>query len=158
MRRGEEEKRRTGKNSRLIVSFALMTLALFTFACKPNSSILNSQKNSRTQSANSTGKAVNSFERDLETMRTADFDFIFVLRRKDGGKLDGEDRRYIKTNSPAETNRFIVSDDEKAVIAGSKFKFAPENLKTLQERFAVEDFSKPAADVMPPNANATDNR
>nr|MBA2737158.1 hypothetical protein [Pyrinomonadaceae bacterium] len=104
MRRGEEEKRRTGKNSRLIVSFALMTLALFTFACKPNSSILNSQKNSRTQSANSTGKTVNSFERDLETMRTADFDFIFVLRRKDGGKLDGEDRRYIKTNSPAETN------------------------------------------------------
>jgi len=157
-RRGEREKRRKGENSWVIRIFLLLVCVSFSFSCKPNSAILNSQKSNQSLSANGADKAVNSFERDLETMRTADFDFIFVLRRKDGGKLDGEDRRYIKTNSPAETNRFIVSDDEKAVIAGSKFKFALENLKILQERFAVEDFSKPVADVMPPNANATDNR
>jgi len=156
-RRGEREKRRRGENSRVIRIFLLLVCVSFSFSCKPNSAILNSQKSNQSLSANAADKAVNSFERDLETMRTADFDFIFVLRRKDGGKLDGEDRRYIKTNSPAETNRFIVSDDEKAVIAGSKFKFAPENLKILQERFAVENFSKPAADVMPPNANANAN-
>ena len=90
-------------------------------------------------------------------MRTANFDFIFVLRRKDGGKMSDEDKRYIKTNSPAETNRFIVSDEEKAVIAGSKFKFAPENLKILGERFAVEDFSKPVIDAPPQNANVNSN-
>ncbi|HEY0657684.1 MAG TPA: hypothetical protein VGD05_04380 [Pyrinomonadaceae bacterium] len=159
MKSRKEEKgkeRKKGENSRFIKIFFLLICVSFGFSCKPNSGILNSQRNNQTLPANSTGRAINSFERDLETMRTADFDFIFVLRRKDGGKLDGEDRTYIKANSPAETNRFIVSDEEKAVIAGSKFKFAPENLKALQERFAVENFSKPAAET-PQNANVNAN-
>ena len=157
MRRGEEEKRKRGENIQTFgISFLLVCVS-FISACKPNPAILNSQKNSQTQSVNSIERPINSFERDLETMRTANFDFIFVLRRKDGGKMNDEDRRYIKTNSPAETNRFIVSDEEKAVIAGSKFKFAPENLKILSERFAVEDFSKPVVDAPPQNANVNSN-
>lgn len=156
-RKGEREKRRKGKNNRVIRIILLLVFVSFGFSCQPNSGIINSQRNSQTLPANSTGRAMNSFERDLETMRTADFDFIFVLRRKDGGRFDGEDRAYIKTNSPAETNRFIVSDEEKAVIAGSKFKFAPENLKALQERFAVENLSKPAAETTPQNANVNAN-
>jgi len=160
MKKGKEEKKRRGereKNIHILGIFLLGICISFVFACKPNPAILNSQKNGQTQSANSIERPINSFERDLETMRTANFDFIFVLRRKDGGKLSDEDKRYIKTNSPAETNRFIVSDEEKAVIAGSKFKFAPENLKTLSERFAVEDFSKPVIDAPPQNANVNSN-
>jgi len=156
-RRGEEEKRRRGENNRIFRFFLLLICVSFVFACKPNSTILNSQRNNQPP-ANSINKAINSFERDLETMRTADFDYIYVFRRKDGGQMDGEDKRFVKANSPAQTNRFIVSDEEKAIIAGSKFKFAPENLKTLQERFGVEDFSKPAADsVVSPNANMNSN-
>jgi len=153
-RSGEREKWRKEESKRIFAIFLLLIFVSFGFSCKPNSGILNSQKSNQTQTANSTGKILNSFERDLETMRTADFDYIFVMRRKDGGKLDADDKTYIKMNSPVSTNRFIVSDEEKAVIAGSKFKFAPENLMVLQDRFAVEDFSKPAAEIPNINVNA----
>ena len=157
MRSKELEKRKSEENSRIFIIFLFLVCVSFVFACKPNPAILNSQRNSQTPPANSIAKVVNSFERDLETMRTADFDFIYVFRRKDGGQMDGEDKRFVKDNSPAQTNRFIVSDEEKAIIAGSKFKFAPENIKALQERFALADFSKPAAETTPPNANVNAN-
>ena len=86
---------------------------------------------------------VNDFQTDLQTMKTAGFDHIFVFRRKDGGILDGEDKAYVKANSPAATNRFILSDDDKAVIAGSGFEFPNENLDALKKRFNVEDYSSP---------------
>ena len=155
--KGEKGKKKQAKFERIFAIFLLLVFASFGFSCKPNSGILNSQKNSQSSSANQPNKALNSFERDLETMRTADFDFIFVMRRKDGGKLDGDDKTYIKMNSPASTNRFIVSDAEKAAIAGSKFKFAPENIMALRDRFVVEDFSKPAAADAPMNANINSN-
>ncbi len=81
------------------------------------------------------------FQSDLETMKTANFEYIFVFRRKDGGEFGSEDRKYLKTNSPPETNRFISTDDGKAFIAGSKYKFPPENLEVLQMRFNIEDYS-----------------
>ncbi|MCA1623405.1 MAG: hypothetical protein LC778_06305 [Acidobacteria bacterium] len=81
------------------------------------------------------------FERDLQTMRTANFDFIYVFRRNDGGAFDTEDRKYLRANAPRETNRFISTDDGKAFIAGSSYKFTAENLETLGKRFNIEDYS-----------------
>ena len=78
---------------------------------------------------------------DLQTMKTANFDYIFVFRRKDGGAFDGEDKKYLRDNAPAETNRFIATDNGKAFIAGSNFKFPPQNLDVLRTRFNVEDYS-----------------
>lgn len=86
-------------------------------------------------------KKISEFERDLETMRTANFDYVFVFRRKDGGAIDGEDKTFLKANLPREINRIILSDDDKAVIGGSHFKFPPENLETLRQRFVIEDYS-----------------
>ncbi|MBA2605780.1 MAG: hypothetical protein H0U96_02795 [Acidobacteria bacterium] len=74
-------------------------------------------------------------------MKTANFDYIFVFRRKDGGAFDGEDRKYLRSNSPAQINRFVLTDDGKAFIAGSKYIFPMENLETLRMRFNVEDYS-----------------
>ena len=82
------------------------------------------------------------FEQDLQTMKTANFEYVFVFRRKDGGKIDGEDKTYLKTNLPPNTNRVLTSDDDKAVIAGSHFIFPPENLEILRKRFNVEDLSE----------------
>ncbi len=90
-----------------------------------------------------------SFESDLETMKTAKFDYIFVFRRKDGGVLDSEDKAFLKANSPPATNRFILSDDDKAAIAGSGFEFPAENLETLRKRFDIEDFSMPKRESVP---------
>lgn len=81
------------------------------------------------------------FENDLETMRTANFEYVFVFRRKDGAAFDAEDKKYLRENAPSETNRFISTDGGRAFIAGSKFKFPPENIEVLQVRFNIENYS-----------------
>lgn len=80
-------------------------------------------------------------ERDIQSLKTANLEYIFVMRRKDGGVIDREDIAYAKANSPADTNRWLLSDKDRAAIAGSSFKFENENLIKLRERFIVEDHS-----------------
>ena len=118
--------------------FGLIILVCLNIACESPSLKANKSAVNKTPE-----NKVNDFQSDLETMKTAKFDYIFVFRRKDGGVLDGEDKSYIKTNSPASTNRFILSDDDKAVIAGSGYEFPAANLEALRNRFDVEDYSTP---------------
>ncbi len=86
-----------------------------------------------------------TLEEDLNEMRTANFGFIFVFRRKDGGVFDKEDQKFLCENTPPETNRWRRSDDGKAFIAGSWYTFSPEQLAALRGRFNVEDYSTPEA-------------
>ena len=51
-------------------------------------------------------------------MRTANFNYIFVLRRKDGGTMDADDKAFVRGVTGG-FNRRTLSDDEKAVIVGS---------------------------------------
>ena len=165
MRKGKRENGKMGKRAvgkiLPVKLFLLVVVAFFGVSCQPNAAILESSKNATAERANLTEAAnnqpKNSFARDLETMRTANFDFIYVFRRKDGAPLDGDDKRYVKLNSPTETNRFVLSDEDKAVIAGSKYKFAEQNLMALRDRFNVEDFSKPQP-AAPPDAAENSNR
>ncbi len=120
----------------IVLSFCLIVPVFLNVACespslKANKTAANQMPENKTA----------DFESDLETMRTASFDYIFVFRRKDGGVLDSEDKKYLKANSPPVTNRFILSDGDKAVIAGSGYEFPPESLETLRMRFNVEDYS-----------------
>ncbi|MEJ7698591.1 MAG: hypothetical protein WKF71_02935 [Pyrinomonadaceae bacterium] len=129
------------RQSKSLNQFALIVLCLISlvsFACT-NQRLLKSNKNAAT--TNPAEMKQTSFESDLETMKTANFDYIFVFRRKDGGAFDGEDRKYLRNNSPAQINRFVLTDDGKAFIAGSKYIFPMENLETLRMRFNVEDYS-----------------
>jgi hypothetical protein len=90
------------------------------------------------------GKKLTEFERQLKAMRTADFDYIFALRRKEGGAFDSEDKAYVRENKHYAANRFVFVDNEKVLFVGSNFEFPEENIKALKERFDVQDFSKPA--------------
>lgn len=128
---------RNGKLCKQLVLVVLCIVSLASFACT-DQRILKSNKNA---AATSTENKKTSFESDLETMKTANFEYIFVFRRKDGGEFDSEDRKYLRGNSPAQINRFVLTDDEKAFIAGSKYIFPKENLEALQTRFNVEDYS-----------------
>jgi hypothetical protein len=99
-------------------------------------------------------------ERELRDMETANFKIIYVIKRRDGGVFDKEDKRYLSDNKPADVNRFILTDDEKAFVAGSNFPFSLESLEALQKRFIVEDHSKPLAQTevrANDNANANTN-
>lgn len=129
---------RQNKSFNQFVLIVLCCVSLASFACT-NQRLLKSNKNAVT--TNPAENKQTSFDSDLETMKTANFDYIFVFRRKDGGAFDGEDRKYLRSNSPTQINRFVLTDDGKAFIAGSKYIFPMENLETLRMRFNVEDYS-----------------
>lgn len=86
-------------------------------------------------------KEISSFERDLETMRTANFPYIYAFRRKDGAAFDAEDKKFLRANTPPETNRFVSTEEGKAFVAGSSYKFTAQHLENLAKRFSVEDYS-----------------
>lgn len=87
-------------------------------------------------------------------MRTANFNFIYVFRRKDGAAINAADKKTAVELIPPEMNRRKLADDGKAIIVGSNYRMASENLKLLEENFALQDFSKPESEII---ANATVN-
>ena len=128
-----------------LIAAALLCLAISTLiftACGPPRSFERATPTPVPES-----ERLSDLERDLKTMRTAEFKHIYLFRRKDSGELDGEDKKFLKANSPRDTNRFIVTDKEKAVIAGSNYKFEEEILKKLSERFNVENYSPPETET-----------
>lgn len=145
-------------NSRAAVFGFAFLIIFLNFACEPASLKKTDASASKSSSANSAASPTaedntESLEADLQTMRNADFDFVYVFRRKDGGALDGEDKKYLRANAPAATNRFILSDGNRAAIAGSSYRFGWENLAKLGEHFAIENFSKPEREIAKPNEN-----
>ncbi len=115
----------------------LMCAVLLTFACTPRSF----EKPAASSVPLSTAEDKRaSFENDLQTMRTANLQYVFVVRRKDDGAFDGDDKKYLRATLPF-NNRIILADEEKAFIVGSNYKFPPENLDALRMRFNVEDYS-----------------
>lgn len=138
------------KNKSRAAFFAVaLSFVFLNSGCEPASlRKTNSSAPAASSSANaaaSADDAAAALAGDLQTMKNADFDFVYVFRRKDGGALDGDDKKYLRANSPPATNRFILTDGNRAAIAGSSFRFEPQNLEKLGERFAIENLSKPDA-------------
>lgn len=92
-------------------------------------------------------KNMSELEKEVEAMKTADFDYIFTFKRMDDGVFTSEDKQFIKANSHFATNRFTLTKDEKVIVAGSNFAFSQENLDALQDRFKMESFSKPPEEL-----------
>jgi hypothetical protein len=140
-------------------SFALvgMMVAVAVSACGPNQRIMNSAQERRdspgAEPVGNVAPAASSFEHDLNAMRNADFNFIYVFRRRDGAVMDAEDKSFIGRLTPAEMNRRTLSDEGKAVIIGSNFRLPAENLNAFKTRFAFEDHSKPESEIMNANSN-----
>ena len=133
------------KSRASIFAFAL-TIIFLNFGCEPAALQKTNSSSAPAANANSSAESnAATLDSDLQTMRNADFDFVYVFRRKDGGTLDGEDKKFLRANSPAATNRFILSDANRAAIAGSSYKFEQQNLDKLAERFTIENLSKPEA-------------
>ncbi len=139
MRRGEGEKIAL---SRFFSFASILILLTLSSGCQPNQTILKDIAPPPTPMSTVESKRT-SFEEDLREMETANFDYIFAFRRKDGGAFDKDDRKYLRENTPLETNRWRESDEGKAFIAGSGFGFSPEQMEALRNRFIVEDYSKP---------------
>lgn len=137
-----------------IVTSALFVLGVVIpgLSCGPNQRILESSNENQTASEpvgtnSNVAPAVSSFEQDLNAMRTADFKFILVFRRKDGQPLDAEDKKAVALEG-AQANRRRLSDDGKAIIIGSNFPFVTGSFKSLAGRFTMENYSKPDSGPM----------
>ena len=135
------------------LSIALLSVAFA--ACAPNQRIINSNAERAPGSApESHPVAPPTIENDIAAMKTADFNFIYVFRRKDGGELDADDRAFMNNNIPYEINRKKISDGGRALLIGSNYRIPAENFKALKERFLFDDHSKPESEIMPTNSNA----
>jgi hypothetical protein len=140
---------------RLTICFA----AIAVCSCGPNERIMNSAAENRSEQLRAANTISNSapaprtFEQDLNAMRTADFSFIYVFRRKDGGVLDADDKSFITRTTPSEINRRALADEGRALILGSNFRLPDDNLKLFKERFSFEDHSKPESEIMDSTSN-----
>ena len=132
--------------SQLIKFSIVSVLVLLNFACQPNQAILNSTRKTPEVSANSVERPQDTYESALRGVQNSGFDYIFVFRRTDSGQFNKEDKTFIKANSPAATNQFILTDAERVIIAGSNYAFPEESLEILRKVFNVEDLS-PKKDV-----------
>lgn len=142
----------------LLIKFSIVSvLVLLNFACQPNQAILNSKRKTPTAPVNSAERPQDTFETALRGVQNSGFDYIFVIRRKDGGQFNKEDKTFVKANSPAATNQFILTDEERVVIAGSNYPFPEESLEILRKVFDVEDLSPKKAENTNANANSKIN-
>lgn len=117
---------------------ALVVFFSCSLGCGANETILKSGKESPV-AVNST-PVVATLEKDIADMQTADFAFIYVLRRRDGGVLDAEDKSVVRAQTD-QVNRRVSSDGGKAVVVGSNFAIAPEKMMALYDRFAIQNYS-----------------
>ena len=148
--------------SRLTISVLLTFAAAALLACGPDQRIIESGNTNSAQSSssetNSAPAATPSLEQDVEAMRNADFNFIYVFRRKDGQRLDADDRKFMSAVIPVEINRRTISDSGKVLICGSNFRIPPEAWNEMKVRYTFDDYSKPESEIMGGNANKSPAR
>jgi hypothetical protein len=140
----------------IFVLFVVFTVGLTS--CGPNETVLKS--NSPTPAPPGTAPTRRSsndpVEKEVEAMQTADFNFIYVLRRRDGGVLDSDDKTFLRSVT-AMANRRTLSNDQKAIIIGSNNTLSPELVQSMKDRFNFEDFSKPESQITNSNTPANAN-
>jgi hypothetical protein len=137
------------KKWKQINSLGVLLLAVtLVCSCSPNQRIAESNAQLTNAEANRVAATPGqrSLDQDIEAMRTADFIFIYVIKRKDGGPLDAEDRQFASSMIPGQMNRRTVSTDGKAIIVGSNFRMPEAERKLIEERFALEDLSRDPED------------
>jgi hypothetical protein len=138
-----------------ISSFGVFLIAMaLVLSCAPNQRIVESNGQWANQEANRAAATPvqKTIEQEIESMRTADFIFIYVIRRKDGTTMSPDDRRFASEVIPGQMNRRSLSTDGTAIMVGSNFRMPQEERKLLEDRFSFEDLSRDP-EAQSPNSN-----
>ena len=104
-------------------------------ACSTNNETSSSNKN-----VSPTKTPLSEFERSLKSIKLANFEFIFSLKKKDDKAFESDDKKFIKDR--VRTDRAYLIDGDKTILIGTNFKINEKSLNELKERFDLEDFSK----------------
>ena len=126
-------------------TLVLFILAIFSAGCGPNEAILKSNSNDAEPAAvtgTPSAAKYDSVESEVADMRTANFEIILVIRRKDGGVMQAEDKTFVRTTT-VNANRRSLVEGGKAIVIGANALTVGEVVKKLSERFNVEDVSGP---------------
>lgn len=132
------------------ISVIAAFIAISMSACSPNAGVLKDGKPS-TAAVEPTPMR-SEFEREMSDMRSAGFQSIYVIRRKDGKELSPDDRAFLKQRSE-DANRRVSTDAGKTIIIGMNRPPVPENISAIYDKFAVEAFNQP-----PPANTATNSK
>ena len=124
-------------NNILLHLCALIIIGLFAFSCSNHNS---GQERSNNSNA-APKKNLTEFERKLKELRTADFNYIFVVKRTDKEAFDNEDKTFLREKT-YRANRRRLTDDGKILFIGTNYKLIDKDLESLKKRYEVEDFSK----------------
>ncbi|NNF00183.1 MAG: hypothetical protein HKN25_14280 [Pyrinomonadaceae bacterium] len=121
----------------LVAVIILLAMLLITSACL-------SENGTNRDSANvsPTKTPLSELDRELRSLRTVDFDYIFSFKRKDGEAFSREDKKFLKEQTFIANRRSLLKD-EKTILIGSNYEIEKKRLDALKERFEFEDFSKP---------------
>ncbi len=99
---------------------------------------------------------ISEYDRELKSLKTADFDYIFTFKRKDGEPFTSEDKKFLKEKT-SRANRRGLLKDEKVLFIGTNYKIDESNLKALKEKFEFEDFSKTEEQIKKDAAEGNSN-
>lgn len=121
---------------------SLIFCAGFLVGCADSTPVNNQTANVSAAKPTPARSPQTSLEDRLFYIKNGNFRQVVAISRKDNGKLTSEDIDYIKQYAPSEQiNQRLLTDDNKYVVAGTNFKFTPEQMEALQKRFTVEDFT-----------------
>ncbi len=132
------------RNYRIIFLLIIFGLSSLGFAC----GLIKSENTTVaiTPSKVTPTPVISEFERELNSLKTADFDYIFAFKRKDGKAFSSEDKKFFKEKT-YRANRRTLAKDNKTLFVGTNYAIEDKDLGDLKERFDYEDFSKPAAEL-----------
>lgn len=144
---------------RLLIGI-LLSFSILGWGCA-SQTILNDRNPTPEPVPESTSSVpVDDFMERLASVQTGNFEFVYAFRRKDNEVFTSEDKKYLKENSPYDTNQWVLTADEKTVIAGSNYIFTPKNLDALKKQFKIEEYSpeKEEIETKESNSNANTNQ
>ena len=118
-------------------------LAAFAAACGANEGVLRDGKPD--PAATPFPPAATGVEADVNTMLTAGYGYVYVIRRADGAEIDAADRKVLKTNTDTAKRR-EESESGRAFVIATTEPLAAEKLAALSKRFEV----RTAASAPPP--------
>jgi hypothetical protein len=115
---------------------------------------LNSNATAANTNVNAAAVKTDPIDEEVRNMETANFDYIFVLERKDGGAMSADDKTFIR-NVTANANRRSLTSDDQAVVIGSNSPPTADFIGKLSSRFEVKNLSRLPLENS--NANAAAN-
>lgn len=127
-------------NLRRKISFVMIFAVIAVFVAGGCSADDNSKTS--VSNASPTKTPLSELERGIKSLRTVDFDYIFLFKRKDGEAFSSEDKKFLKAQTYIANRRSLLKD-EKTILIGSNYEIEKKRLDALKKRFDFEDFSKP---------------